>query len=747
MNVNPARTGGAGAAGEQPDGRREPFAATLEDDFYYSETQRAKSLHFLLHLAPYSDVLLLTGARGSGKSSLIHQFVSRASPSWRICVVDACGTDQPRQLLEAMAEVFLFDVSPDLEATLASLRKMLQALRKSALVPVLIIDEAHRLSLPLLELLGRLVETATPEERQLCIILVGEPVLEERLRDEALGGLRARVGHSFELPPFDEEETAKYIQHRLRVAGVSRESALLAPSTVQRIYQQSGGLPGRINECAREALQAEEKGGRRQDGAGGPGPARRASGFHRRPGHNGQDTAHAMGRKVLLVLAAVVLGAVLWFQEEINRWLAGEGGTAPAALQSPSRQLPPPPPLPEPKPKPEPLPEPRREPQPESQAASQAASQAGADRATASKVPAPEASAGAEQAVRPVARPGGRAETAAAVETQAGEVPASRALSAQVASESVSTKRQSQPQAGTELLGQDWLRSRDPSRYTLQLLAMNRSRVLALARAWQLDTAPDAATYYTRPGTRGVPLLALAHGDYPSREAALAAIPEIKRRFTGIEPWARSFASIHALLDAQTDSQTNSQSDIRSVTGSEATSEATSESGPTVAPDALADREDAASSVAGTPTAASAAMTASSALDADAAGARAGPMGGAMENPSEDMAEGLAERLRRDEQHILGQAPDRYVVQLMAMEPGVVTRLVRKWGIESEVRYFRTLRGDRELVAVIYGDYARRDEALSAGRTLAQRFSGVEPWVRPVQAVHDAIRAFRAIRR
>jgi len=49
--------------------RREPFSPVNDEDFFYAETLRAKCLKFLLHLAPYSDALLLTGGRGSGKTS------------------------------------------------------------------------------------------------------------------------------------------------------------------------------------------------------------------------------------------------------------------------------------------------------------------------------------------------------------------------------------------------------------------------------------------------------------------------------------------------------------------------------------------------------------------------------------------------------------------------------------------------------------------------------------------------------
>lgn len=633
---------------------REPFASAIEEDFYYSETQRAKCLHFLLHLAPYSDVLLLTGERGSGKSSLIQQFVTRASPTWRICALDAGEITEPRRLLEELAEVFLFDVSATLESSLGNLHKMLRTLRNSALVPVLIIDEAHQLTLPVLQLLERLVENATPEERQLCIILVGEHELETRLLGDDLRALRARVGHSFELPPFDEEETERYIRHRLAIAGME-QPALFTPARVRGIHEQSGGLPGRINEYARQMLRTSIDSASPAAAGGEQSPV---SGAARK-----RYWRTLLGASLVLILAVVLL-----FQARINQWLA------PAAIKPPSVRAPVVPPLVHREVPPPPVPAgPAASPGLEADTASPA--QAPPAQETAAPAGAqPDVEGAAAAADRTAQEQSAPVPSPAPVEEAAPAVPQEAAPA--VPQEAATAVPQRIARDGA-LRRQDWLRRREPSHYTLQLLAMSPAKVLGLMSGWGLDEVEAAATFYTGNDQQ---LLALVYGDYASREAAQQAAAGVERRFPGTRPWIRSFASIHKLLEVAAAAET--------------------------------------------------------------------PAGVGLTPGAPDHAPtSAADHVLRDEARILALAGDRYTLQLMAMDLAAVERRVRKWGMASEVLYYRTLRDDRELVAVLYGDYGSPETAQAAARQLRQRIQGISPWVRRVAAVQNAIHAFRAIRR
>ena len=63
-------------------GDGEPDAVTA--DGYYSDPAREQRINLLLHLIHYADLLLLSSAKGSGKTSLLANFVERMGSDWQI---------------------------------------------------------------------------------------------------------------------------------------------------------------------------------------------------------------------------------------------------------------------------------------------------------------------------------------------------------------------------------------------------------------------------------------------------------------------------------------------------------------------------------------------------------------------------------------------------------------------------------------------------------------------------------------
>ena len=81
----------------------------------------------------------------------------------------------------------------------------------------------------------------------------GSPAqLRDLLRRPELRQLAQRVAAHFFIPPLEEPEVARYIEHRLAVAG--RSEALFTPEAVTRIAQLSRGIPRSINILCDTAL-------------------------------------------------------------------------------------------------------------------------------------------------------------------------------------------------------------------------------------------------------------------------------------------------------------------------------------------------------------------------------------------------------------------------------------------------------------------------------------------------------------
>ena len=121
---------------------------------------------------------------------------------------------------------------------------------RSASSCVAIFDEAQHLSPEFLEQIRVLSNLETDQEKLIQIVLVGQPELLDKIRTPQMAQLDQRVSIRCTLTDLDEEETDRYIHHRLNVAG-ARGQIRFAPKAVAEIYRASHGVPRLINLICR----------------------------------------------------------------------------------------------------------------------------------------------------------------------------------------------------------------------------------------------------------------------------------------------------------------------------------------------------------------------------------------------------------------------------------------------------------------------------------------------------------------
>lgn len=120
---------------------------------------------------------------------------------------------------------------------------------------VLIVDEAHLLSDELLEEVRLLSNLETYDDKLLQIVLVGQPELDEKLDSKGLRQLKQRIALRTHLCALSFEETQRYVEHRLEVAGAnSNASSIFLPKAVAMIYRFSRGYPRLINTICENSL-------------------------------------------------------------------------------------------------------------------------------------------------------------------------------------------------------------------------------------------------------------------------------------------------------------------------------------------------------------------------------------------------------------------------------------------------------------------------------------------------------------
>ena len=125
---------------------------------------------------------------------------------------------------------------------------------QKGLTTVLVVDEAHHLSVDVLEEIRLLTNLETPQEKLLQILLVGQPELDAKLDSHELRQLKQRIALRSTLSPLDLEEADGYIRRRLQLAGSPDPSLLFPVETVAEVHRHSRGFPRLINTLCENAL-------------------------------------------------------------------------------------------------------------------------------------------------------------------------------------------------------------------------------------------------------------------------------------------------------------------------------------------------------------------------------------------------------------------------------------------------------------------------------------------------------------
>lgn len=232
-----------------------PFSMQQDDRFFYSNSALTERLELLKHYTQYGNLLLIiTGERGIGKSSLKQHFINTAQEEWQICEIQSHTMMDASLLLKQVANGFGITEAPhDPSALFEVLSDQLEHIHQSSNVPILIIDDAHELPQDALQALLYLAEHHSEQHTTLRIILFCEPEIEVMLEDPAIHSLRERVTHSMEIPALDEIQTAEYLRHRLAVAGLDGTSPF-TPKLINKIFKASDGVPAKINDYAHQNL-------------------------------------------------------------------------------------------------------------------------------------------------------------------------------------------------------------------------------------------------------------------------------------------------------------------------------------------------------------------------------------------------------------------------------------------------------------------------------------------------------------
>ena len=244
---------------------RPPFSLTPDPEFLFKSQSHQTALEQLLRgIRRREGFLLLTADIGTGKTTIWQTVIEQLSPKTFTAVVRNSFSSE-RELLLAMlqdfgvvspADVHQGRLSGASKQQLAdTLNDFLRSLTPLGATAVLVIDEAQKLTPPLLEQLRVLTNRDTDREKLLQVLLVGQLETRSLLGAPGMRALHQRVSRRCTLEPLKRRDVGNYVAHRLQIAGSPWHVGFTNQAT-DLVYEFSGGVPRRINLLCDRALEA-----------------------------------------------------------------------------------------------------------------------------------------------------------------------------------------------------------------------------------------------------------------------------------------------------------------------------------------------------------------------------------------------------------------------------------------------------------------------------------------------------------
>lgn len=233
--------------------KTKPFALLPDNSFLYSgsEHQAAYSLleYGVLSQAPF---MVLTGEPGVGKTSLLQKLIAEHGNKHKIGLITHARYDIEHLLPWILLSLGLSTKRLDPIEAYHMFSEFLAQASKNLRRVILVIDEAQNLGAERLEELRLLSNMNDGKILKLQIILSGQPDLYTLLQRIDMTQFAQRIVVDYHLKPLTETDTARYIRHRIRVAG--GHPALFTNKACLLTHHLSQGNPRLINQVSDRAL-------------------------------------------------------------------------------------------------------------------------------------------------------------------------------------------------------------------------------------------------------------------------------------------------------------------------------------------------------------------------------------------------------------------------------------------------------------------------------------------------------------
>ncbi|MCC6758277.1 MAG: AAA family ATPase [Candidatus Omnitrophica bacterium] len=243
---------------------KEPFSTSPDPLFFYLTKEHDTSLtNILIELHLKRGLSVIFGDIGTGKTSLSRLLVQelRKRSNMLFHIILNPVYENERQFLTALIRNYgidvLFNIDPA-QCDVLELRDtfekfLIQKAIEDKQTIVLIIDEAQKLDMSMLETLRVLLNFETNEHKLLQLVLLGQVELYPKIVN--MPNFMDRISFKYTLNPLDVKETRELINFRVKTAGYNSRMDLFLDEAVSEIYNYTRGYPRKITKLCHQVLK------------------------------------------------------------------------------------------------------------------------------------------------------------------------------------------------------------------------------------------------------------------------------------------------------------------------------------------------------------------------------------------------------------------------------------------------------------------------------------------------------------
>jgi len=230
-----------------------PFSKEINDGDLWVPSSRELLVDEIVDACTERGHVLFTGEPGVGKTCVLRAIRQRLPEAGFRLTYCHNATLGRRDFYRHICLSLGLETKATAAAVFYTIAEHIQDLGRGRVHPVLLLDEAHLLHQDVLEHLHILSNYEWDSRALLSLVLVGLPETRQRLELGKNRSLWSRIHTRVHMPEAGPAETAEYLQHRLKRAGVTRD--IFSSDAIALLHEASDGKLRDLDRLATAALK------------------------------------------------------------------------------------------------------------------------------------------------------------------------------------------------------------------------------------------------------------------------------------------------------------------------------------------------------------------------------------------------------------------------------------------------------------------------------------------------------------